>query len=201
MASITLAVLFKIYVNTMALSLQDQLLKAGLADKKKANQVKREKHKKVKHQKKHKVVEADSAKEAAAKTLAEKQEKDRVLNEASKQQAEEKAIAAQIRQLITLNKQPKGKGDIACNFTDGTLVKRLYVDQVTQSRVAAGKLAIVKSGEGYEIVPTPVADKIAQRDENTVVYRADQHDITSDSSADEEDDWYADYEIPDDLTW
>lgn len=182
----------------MALSLQEQLLQAGLTDKKKAKQVKREKHKKVKHQQKHKVVETDEAKLAAEKVKTEKLEKDRQLNLKAKQRAEEKALKAQIKQLIELNKQPKGKGDIVCNFTDNNVIKRMYVDQLTQNRISQGKLAIVKFQGGYEIVAVQVADKISQRDEQAVVYRADT--LVEEQSS-EEDDWYADYQIPDDLSW
>ena len=184
----------------MALSLQDQLLKAGLTDKKKAQKVKREKHKKVKHQQKHKVVDVDENKLAAEKARQEKIEKDRQLNLKAKEEADKKAVTAQIKQLIELNRQPKDKGDIVCNFTDGTLIKRIYVDQATQNRISSGKLAIVKLLEGYEIVPMPVADKIAERDESVVLYRADKLE-ESDTASSEEDDWYADYQIPDDLTW
>ena len=185
----------------MALSLQEQLLKAGLTDKKKAQQVKREKHKKAKQQQKHKIVEVDENKLAAEKARQEKLEKDRQLNMQSKLEAEKKAIAAQIKQLIDLNKQPKDNGDIACNFTDGTVIKRIYVNQATQNRISAGKLAIVKNQQRYEIVPMPVADKIAQRDESVIMYRADKVEETNTQTSSEEDDWYADYEIPDDLMW
>ena len=185
----------------MALSLQEQLLQAGLTDKKKAQQVKREKHKKNKHQKKHKVVEQDANKAAVEQAKAEKLAKDRELNQQAKAEAEKKSIAAQVRQLITLNRQPKGKGDIACNFTDDGKIKRIYVDQATQNRISQGKLAIVKLDSNYEIVPMPVADKIAERDEPSVVYRADQIEENTSTTSAEEDDWYADYQIPDDLTW
>ena len=186
----------------MALSLQEQLLKAGLTDKKKAQKVKREKHKKAKHQQKHKVVEVDENKAAAQQALKEKQEKDKQLNLELKKEAEKKALVAQIKQLIQLNKQPKDNGDISCNFTDGTVIKRVYVDKVTQNRISAGKLAIAKLEGSYEIVPVQVADKIAERDQEIIVYRADKLEQNEASSSnDEEDDWYADYEIPDDLTW
>lgn len=183
----------------MAMSLQDQLLKAGLTDKKSAQKVKREKHKKAKHQQKHKVVEVDENKAAAEQARQQKLEKDRVLNQQAKEEAERKAVAAQVKQLIELNRQPKNNGEVVCNFTDNNVIKRLFVDQATQNRISAGKLAIVKLGEGYEIVPMPVADKIAQRDEASVVYRADV--LEESQAAAEEDDWYADYQIPDDLTW
>jgi uncharacterized protein len=57
-------------------------------------------------------------------------------------------------------------------------------------------LAVVKLGEGYELVPRIVADKIAQRDEGAVVVA----NIKSAQQV-EEDDPYKDYVIPDDLMW
>jgi hypothetical protein len=187
----------------MALSLQEQLLKAGLTDKKKVKQVKKDKHKQVKQQQKHKVVNNSEAAIAAQQARAEKQLKDRELNQKNKQIAEQKAVAAQIKQLIDINKQPKGNGDIPCNFTHLNVIKRIYVSQSTRNRISQGKLAIVSAASGYEIVPMPIAEKIALRDESVVVYRADEAEQkeAKATSTPEEDEWYADYQIPDDLVW
>ena len=189
----------------MALSLQEQLLKAGLTNKKKANQVRQQKNKQVKAQKNHNVVQTNEAKLAAEKIVESKKVKDRQLNQKTKQEAEKKALVAQIKQLIEANKQPKfgGSGrkeEVTCNFTDGTLIKRMYVSQVTQKQISQGKLAIVKLNDGYELVPMPVANKIAERDGGIVVYRADNIS-DADQKSSEDDDWYADYDIPDDLNW
>jgi len=189
----------------MALSLQEQLLKAGLTNKKKANQVRQQKNKQVKAQKNHNIVQTNEAKLAAEKIAEAKKTKDRQLNQKTKQEAEKRALGAQIKQLIEANKQHKFGGvgrkeEVACNFTDGTLIKRMYVSQTTQKQISQGKLAIVKLNDGYELVPMPVANKIAERDEASVVYRADNiSDVDLKSS--EDDDWYADYDIPDDLNW
>lgn len=183
----------------MAGSLQDQLLNAGLADKSSAKQARAEKRKKQKLKNKNKVVVADEAQVAAQQALEEKKAKDRELNQQRNAEMEKKALAAQVRQLITINVQPKGTGDLVLNFTDNNLVKRMYVSEETQKLVTQGRLAIVKLDDGYELVPMPVADKIAERDEASVVYRSDQREAETEKS--EQDDWYADYEIPDDLTW
>lgn len=182
----------------MALSLQEQLLKAGLADKQKAQKIKTEKRKKAKQQKKHKLEQTDEARLAAEQALEAKKAKDRELNEQARVEAEKKAIAAQIKQLIEVNRQRKGNGDIACNFTDGTRVKHIYVDKATHKHISQGKLAIVKFADSYEVVPMPVADKIAERDADLVLFRADKVEQNSDEQTD---DWYAEYEIPDDLMW
>ena len=189
----------------MALSLQEQLLKAGLADKKKAKQVRQQKHKQAKAQQRHKVVETNEAKLAAEQSAEVKKVKDRQLNQQAKQEADKKAIVAQIKQLIEVNKQPKFAGkrnedEVVCNFTDGTLIKRMYVSQSTNKHITQGKLAIVKLNDGYELVPMPVANKVAERDESAVVYRADNIS-ESDQKSSEDNDWYAEYEIPDDLSW
>ncbi|GAB3035772.1 DUF2058 domain-containing protein [Bowmanella dokdonensis] len=185
----------------MALSLQEQLMKAGLADKQKVQKVKTEKRKQAKQQKKHKLQPADEARLAAEQALEAKKAKDRELNEQARLEAEKKAVGAQIKQLIETNRQPKNTGDIACHFTDGNKVKQLYVNALTQKRISQGKLAIVKLAESYEIVPMPVADKIAERDEQVVLYRADKLESSANDKSGEEDDWYAEYDIPDDLMW
>jgi hypothetical protein len=184
----------------MALSLQEQLLKAGLADKKKAKQIKQQKHKQAKAQQRHNVVETNESKLAAEQAIEAKKAKDRELNQKTKQEAEKKAVVAQIKQLIEVNKQPRPKGDIVCNFTDNNVIKRMYVNQSTHQSITQGKLAIVKLNEGYELVPTPVADKIAERDDKCVVYRADVLPEDKEKNSQDEE-WYGDYEIPDDLSW
>ena len=184
----------------MALSLQDQLLNAGVANKKKAKQIKQQKHKQAKEQQRHNIVETNENKLATEQAVEAKKAKDRALNQKSKQEAEKKAVLAQIKQLIEVNKQVRRKGDIVCNFSDANVIKRMYLDKATHKGVTQGKLAIVKLNGGYELVPSPVADKIAERDDKCVVYRADvlpeQQEINS-----QDDDWYGDYEIPDDLSW
>lgn len=184
---------------TMALSLQEQLLKAGLTDKKKVKQARKDKHKRVKAKQKNNIETVDENKLAAQAAVAAKKAKDRELNQQAQAQAEQKSIAAQIKQLIEINRQPKDNGDMVCNFTDGTIIKRMYVNKETHTHITKGKLAIVKLGQAYELVPMPIADKISERDANVVLYRADLLEEAKETS--EQDDWYADYQIPDDLTW
>ena len=185
---------------SMALSLQEQLLQAGLADKKKAKQVRQQKHKQVKEKKNHNVQQTNESKIAAEKAAEQKKARDRELNQKAKAEAEKKAVQAQIVQMINVNKQSRKVGDIACNFSDNKVIKRMYVDKNIHTQITQGQLAIVKLNDVYELIPMPVADKIAERDESYVLYRAD---ILPEEKAknSEDEDWYADYEIPDDLSW
>ena len=181
-------------------SLQEQLLKAGLADKASAKQARAEKRKKQKQKNKHKQPVLDEATIAAQKAAEEKKARSRELNQLQQQEREKRSIAAQVRQLIETNKQER-KGDTVLNFTHNNVVKRMYVSAEMHRQVTKGRLTIVMLDDAYELVPTPVADKIAQRDENAIIYRADLDTSGADGKEEAQDDWYADYEIPDDLTW
>ncbi|WP_235424272.1 DUF2058 family protein, partial [Citrobacter koseri] len=76
------------------------------------------------------------------------------------------------------------------------------VDKATQAQLINGRLAIARlvvdnGGEcEYAIIPASVADKIAQRDANSIVLNS----ALSQEEQDEEDP-YADFKVPDDLMW
>ena len=181
----------------MANSLFDQLKQAGLVDKNKANKVKHDQYKKKKNTSKK--LQAKQRKEAdklAKQALAEKTERDRVMNQQINAEAERKAIAAQIKQLIENNTIDDVEGDIVYNFTDNSLVKHLYVSEQGYKSLMSGRLMVAKLGGNYKLVPQIVADKIKQRDEKSIISAS--HSIEKDS---DEDDPYAEYAIPDDLMW
>ena len=182
----------------MSNSIQDQLLKAGLADGKKAKKIAKDKRREVNRARHEGVDYVDENKEAAQQALAKKVARDRELNQKLNSKAQRKAINAQIKQLIALNKVAKGRGDVNFKFTDGKKVKSLYVTPVEHKQLSAGVLSIVKQGDQYEILPRPVADKIAERDKDRII-RCENS--TETVLTEEEQGWYKDYEIPDDLMW
>ena len=176
-------------------SLQDQLLKAGIVDKKKAKEIKKEQRKQAKQQPKGHA-QVDEAKEQARLALEKKSEQDRKMNKELQAQPEKKAIQAQVIQLIKINKINRGSGEIAYQFTDEKKIKKLYVTGELQQQLIRGQIAIARLGESYELVPAPVAEKIQQRNEAAIVLLNQK-----DSQEVDEDDPYADYQIPDDLMW
>jgi uncharacterized protein YaiL (DUF2058 family) len=181
----------------MGNSLFDQLKKSGLVDEKKAKKVKHSQYKAKKQKsKKDSPAQLDEAKMLAQKSREEKVERDRLLNQQKKEAAERKAVIAQIKQLIETNRVEDRDGEIAYNFTDANVVKRMYVSERVHKHLMSGRLAIAKLGEGYELIPIPVAEKIKLRDAKCII-RCD-HSI---EPALDEDDPYADYKIPDDLMW
>lgn len=178
-------------------SLQEQLLKAGMVDAKKAKRLEKEKRKAAKQQPKGKP-SVNEAREQARQVLAEKTERDREANRQQREVAQAKAITAQIKQLIDVNRIARDGGDIAYQFTDGSKIKKLYVTSAQQSQLVNGQLAIVKFNENYSLVPAPVAQKISQRDEAYVLVL---NQSVKQDAVSAEDDPYADYKIPDDLMW
>lgn len=176
------------------LTLQEQLLKAGLVTSKKAAKVQRTAKKSR--------VQAREAREAVEENKKAQLERDKQLSEQQKQAALAKEYKAQVKQLIEMNRIVPAKGDIGFNFTDGSLIKKVYVDKTTQTQLISGRLAIARlavdsNGESeYAIIPASVADKIAQRDANSIVLNSALSEEEQD-----EDDPYADFKVPDDLMW
>lgn len=182
----------------MSVSLQDQLKKSGLIDDKKAKQLKRAKHKQEKLARKSKNPVIDQHKLKLDREKSQQVAKDRQLNLEKNGQAEKRALAAQVKQLIEMNIIAKD-GDQKFSFTDANVIKHIYVSQTQIDQLSRGSLAIVAQKNGQKnnhvLVPMGVAKKIEQRDAKVVVFQAQQHTVS------EEDDPYADFQIPDDLTW
>ena len=179
-------------------SLQDQLLNAGMVDKKKAKKIEKEKRKQAKQLPKGQKP-ANESRDQAQQALNKKALRDKETNRALQEVAQVKAIAAQIKQLIEANRLDRSKGDVAFQFVDGKKIKKMHISPLFQNQLAKGQIAIVKLGEHYELVPTVVAEKIKQRDENLVVMLSEQSSVGTDQV--DEDDPYADFKIPDDLMW
>lgn len=177
-------------------SLQDQLLKAGLIDKKKAKQVNKDKRKQDNVARRSADGVVDEVKVQAELTRQQKAEHDRELNRKRVEEQQQKAIAAQIRQLIENHRQPKGDGEQEYHFTDNKFVKKIRVSGLVLQQINRGQLVVARLADNYELVPKVVADKIAQRDEKAIILVAKPVETAVD-----EDDPYKDYVIPDDLMW
>jgi len=176
-------------------SLQEQFLKAGLVDKKKVKQANQEKSQQKKVERRTGTQTVDEVRLAALETQRRNAERARELNAQRDAAATQKAIMAQIVQMVQQSRQSKGKGDIAYNFTHDSKIKRIYVSAAVQANLIAGRLVIVCQGENTELVPKVIADKIAERDPSLVVR------VNKSSAEIDADDPYAAFQIPDDLMW
>jgi len=176
------------------LTLQEQLLKAGLVTSKKMDKVQRTAKKSR--------VQSREARAAVEENKKAQLERDKQLNEQQKQAALSKEHKAQVKQLIEMNRIDISKGDIGFNFTDNNLIKKVFIDKTTQAQLISGRLAIARlvtesNGESqYAIIPASVADKIAQRDASSIVLNS-----TLSQEEQDEEDPYADFKVPDDLMW
>lgn len=176
-------------------SLQEQLFKAGLVDKTKVKLANQDKSKQKKVERKTGTQSVDEARLAAQETQRKNAERARELNAQRDAAATQKAISAQIAQMVQQNRQGKGNGDIAYNFTHQNKIERIYVSAAVQGHLVAGRLVIVCLAGVVELVPRIIADKIAERDA-TLVVRVKQASAEVDA-----DDPYAAFQIPDDLMW
>lgn len=180
----------------MGNSLQDQLLKIGIADNAQAKKAKSDKRKQTKQKRKNRLESVDQDKLLAQKAAAEKKERDRRLNQQKAVDAEQKAIFAQVKQLIEANRMLTGDEEIPYNFVEDKKVKKIYVSEAIRDQIGRGKAAIVKLGNRYEVVSSEIAEKIRIRDENMVIF------LTKSGENDQkDDDPYAEYQVPDDLIW
>jgi uncharacterized protein YaiL (DUF2058 family) len=176
------------------LTLQEQMLKAGLVTSKKMAKVQRTAKKSR--------VQAREARAAVEENKKAQIERDKELSEQQKQATLSKEYKAQVKQLIEMNRIVIVKGDISFNFTDNNVIKKIEVDKQTQTQLINGRLAIARlvvdnsSEYGYAIIPAVVADKIAQRDADSIVLNS-----TLSHDEQDEDDPYADFKVPDDLMW
>lgn len=192
----------------MGNSLADQLLKAGLVDQKKVKDAQKAQRKQAKQQKQSKAAslsgEAAEAQARLARQRAEKAERDRQLNLQRQAAEKQKALQADIRQILEKH-GVRPEGDIRFNFTETThlngettqKVKQVYVSKKEQDKLAAGVLAICRDRNRFVLVPGDAADKLAERDASIVVFRAEPQA----NAQPDEDDPYKDYVVPDDLMW
>ncbi|MEE9354333.1 MAG: DUF2058 domain-containing protein [Methylococcaceae bacterium] len=178
----------------MANSFGDQLVKAGLVKRDQLNKAKKSQHKQRKQESK-KVAAVNETAVAAQKVTAEKAARDSELNRQNKAAADHKAIQAQIRQLVELNRLPKDDGDVGYNFQDGSAIKKLFVSEEVHNKLQRGFLTVVRYDAGYEVIPSVVAEKIKLRDAACII------NSTPVLLEEGEDDPYADYKVPDDLMW
>ncbi|MCQ8104489.1 DUF2058 domain-containing protein [Methylomonas sp. SURF-2] len=176
--------------------LQAQLLKSGLTNEAKVKQVKAEKRKQDKLQRNNGVEIVDDIKLSAEQARQQQIERDRELNRQRKQLEEQKALAAQIKQIALLNRIAQDANGVAYQFNHDNKVKAVYVADKVRDALINGRAGIVKLAQGYEIVPAEVARKIQARDADSVVVL---NQATQDVAA--EDDPYAAFQIPDDLMW
>lgn len=178
--------------------LQEQLLKAGLAKKAKVAEVARAQGK-ARHAKGPS--EVDEIKQEAERLRVEKAERDRALEAARKAEARITELRAQARQIIQDKKVPRS-GDSEYRFTADGAIRSLLVNDELRRKLATGALVIARLGDRYELLPRPAGDKVRERDASLIVLDNGQPSEADAAAATSEDDaYYAQFKVPDDLVW
>lgn len=185
----------------MGSSLRDQLLKAGLVDEKRAQEVEREKKRKAKAARKARKsgrpAEPTAGELAARKAREERERQARRSRELNRARAEERArreLRAQVAVLVEKGAQSLEDGQIRYHFTENKRIKRLYVTRAQQQGLARGDLGIVRWEGRHHLVPADVAEKIKEKAPDVFVFLPEPE-------RPDPDDPYAEFPIPEDLEW
>lgn len=177
--------------------LQEQLLKAGLVKKSKLAEVAREQNK-ARHAKGP--AAPSEIQREAERARAEKAERDRALEAERKAQARHAELRAQARQIVADRKVPR-TGEIEYRFTVDGAIRTVLVNDDLKKKLATGALVIARVDDRYELLPRLAADKVRERDAGMIVLDHGQGTDTAAASTSEDDDYYAQFEVPDDLMW
>jgi uncharacterized protein YaiL (DUF2058 family) len=176
--------------------LQEQLLKAGLVKKSKVAEVAREQVK-ARHGKG--APEHSEIQREAERARADKAERDRALAAGRKAQARAAELRAQARQIIEDRKVPRsGEGEY--RFTVDGAIRTMLVDDDLRRKPSSGALVIVRLDDRFELLPRVAADKVRERDAGLVVLDHGQG-AAIEATTSEDDAYYAQFKVPDDLVW
>ena len=190
-------------------SLQDQLLKAGLATPEKLRKARAEQRREQRREPRKRRDAQEGTRtpgsrppkrrHAAPDSRAAPPNRE---NE-SRGDRSVQALNLQIRELLDRHAVNDRNAGIAFNFTREDVVRRVYVTDEQRRQLAAGELALVGFRRRHHLVPAGVADEIQALRPIIFVHRAAGAggDTPAGDCASGEDDPYRDFPIPDDLHW
>jgi len=145
---------------------QDQLLKAGLVNKK---QLKKATHEKRLTKKQDKNSSSTEAISQIKQEQAAQEKRNKELNRQLAEEKRQRERLAQVKQLIEQNRLPKDERGEAYHFVVENKIKRIFVSEEIVDQLSRGRAAIVKLGASYEVVPVKVARQIASRDKDSLL--------------------------------
>jgi uncharacterized protein len=176
-------------------ALHEQLLKAGLVDEKRLDDVARDKRRERGAASVKRPIKNAPPPKVAPPTPAVRATKTDPAALKKEAQSARRVLEREIVQVIKANRHRHNDGDEVYNFVDGAKVGRIYVTAETHAGLTAGELAIVRLRTRYAVVSTLTATSIAAKaPEYVVVARQDSQPVELDPA-------YAAHPIPDDLRW
>ena len=177
--------------------LQEQLLKAGLAKKSKVAEAAREQQK---ARQARESTESDAFRREAERARELKAGKDRALEAERKARARAAELAAQARQIILDKKLPR-TGESEYRFSADGAIRTLLVDEDQRRKLSSGAVVVVRLGDRYEMLPRAAGEKVRERDPGLVVLDHGKAGDAPAAASSEDDAYYAQFKVPDDLVW
>ena len=86
-------------------------------------------------------------------------------------------------------------------FNDGERISSVLVSEAQRAQLAAGALAIVRQGDSVELIPRKAADHVHARAPELILLDHGRKEGEPLPAADDEDDFYKQFVVPDDLMW
>ncbi len=198
----------------MADSLQEQLVKAGLATREQADKAARPKAKKPKRNPKAQTGDAaarqgkrrrqaDKSKDRQPAKRSPAKNRDSNKTPAAVEDAElieRRKIKAEIKALIEADSVKDFTGEISFNFRIGDRIRQLFVNEAAHKSIVASELAITRLNRETHLIPPAVAEKVKALNPNwLIVLNGESHGDAP--NGEDPDDPYTGYDVPDDLRW
>ena len=93
-------------------------------------------------------------------------------------------------------------GESEYRFTADGAIRTLLVNDDLRKQLASGALVIARLGDRFELLPRVAADKVRERDASMIVLDHGQKTgAEAPASTSEDDAYYAQFQVPDDLIW
>jgi uncharacterized protein YaiL (DUF2058 family) len=178
-------------------SLREQLLAAGLVNKKQVEQVENAQSRQVHKEKKSSKAPPPKPPTAAQRAQEEKAARDRELNRKKEEKAARRARAVAINQLVEQNRISRVEDENTdfYNFVEGGKIHRIAIKDDTRDRIVRGELLIARYRGFFALVSKEGAEKIRAIDANAVL------ETKAEPKSTEDNDPYKDFVVPDDLKW
>ncbi len=168
----------------MGLSLQEQLLKAGVVDKKQVKKAEHEKKIQNKKKKKGGAPTTDSSKARLQQQLAEQAKQHQKLNAEQNQQRQRKADQAAAKQLIKSSQIPLEEGDEVYRYVAAGKIKQICVNQDIADKLSTGKLGLAMGDKDVVLIPAETVLKVIKRDENSILLYNDPAQVEDEYPSD-----------------
>lgn len=178
--------------------LQEQLLKAGLVNKNKLDQVVRQQQK-ARTGKAPATGSGDDPAIDTERLRAEHAERDRQLEAQRRGEREAAERSAQVRQIIDAHRIKTGD-DSDYRFEHAGLIRSLRVGDPQRPLLARGAVVVVCTGGGYALVPRDTAERLRAIDP-AVICVDHAHTATPAPAPGSDDEYYSQFQVPDDLLW